>query len=138
MRRWLPIGLRLLLAAVFIYAAYSKLRQPWLVFAMSVDAYRILPEWAVIGVARILPWSELLIGILLLCGFFLRYTSLFATALLLLFFVLMLRSYGKGMGIDCGCFGFGEPLSVTTLLRDGALLACSFGLLAMSFLTRRM
>jgi uncharacterized membrane protein YphA (DoxX/SURF4 family) len=103
---------------------------------MSVDSYRVLPEWAVLAVARILPWGELLIGILLLSGFFLRYASFFATALLLLFFVLMLRSYGKGMGIDCGCFGLGEPLSVKTLVRDGTLLACSIGLLAMTLLKR--
>ena len=33
MKRWLSIVLRLLLSAVFLYAAYTKLRQPWLVFS---------------------------------------------------------------------------------------------------------
>jgi hypothetical protein len=49
--------------------------------------------------------------------------ALAATVILLVFFVLMLRAYGKGMGIDCGCFGVGEALTAKTLARDGSLLA---------------
>ena len=48
MMRWLRLFLRLLLAAVFLYAAWSKLRQPWLLFAMSIDSYQLLPPWAVL------------------------------------------------------------------------------------------
>ena len=44
--RHVRLVLRLLLAAVFLYAAYTKLRQPWLLFAMSIDSYHMLPEWA--------------------------------------------------------------------------------------------
>ena len=40
MRRLL-ITLRLIVAAVFLYAAYTKLREPWLVFAMAIDAYQL-------------------------------------------------------------------------------------------------
>jgi uncharacterized membrane protein YphA (DoxX/SURF4 family) len=116
---------RIVLAAVFIYAAYTKLRQPWLVFAMSVDAYQLLPEHGVLFVARTLPWTELAIGILLLIGYKLRYVALAATLILAVFFGVMLRSYIKGLGIDCACFGVGEALSAKTLLRDGALLALS-------------
>jgi uncharacterized membrane protein YphA (DoxX/SURF4 family) len=56
------LGLRVLLAVVFLYAAYTKLRQPWLLFAMSIDAYQILPQWAVLALGRTLPWMELLLG----------------------------------------------------------------------------
>ena len=44
--RYVLIALRVALAVVFLYAAYTKLRQPWLLFAMSIDAYQMLPEWA--------------------------------------------------------------------------------------------
>jgi len=117
--------LRLVLGAIFLYAAWTKLRQSWLIFAMSIDAYRLLPEWAVLTVARTLPWFELLVGLLLLAGWKLRWTAAAASGLLAMFFALMLRSYIKGEGIDCGCFGIGDAISVKTLLRDGSMLAAA-------------
>ena len=119
----LRLLLRLLLACVFLYSAYTKLRQPWLLFAMSVDSYGLLPEWAVLLVARTLPWLELLLGLTLASGYALPYAALFASAQLLLFFSVLVRSYFKGLGIDCGCFGVGEALTPKTLARDGLLLA---------------
>ena len=119
---------RLLLGAVFLYAAYTKLRQPWLVFAMAIDAYQLLPSWAVLLLARVIPWLELVLGILLLSGFLLRYVATFASGLLSVFFAVMLRSYVKGLGIDCGCFGVGEALGPITLARDGALVGISIAL----------
>src|SRR5689334_15157169 len=125
MTRWISLIGRIVLALVFVYAAYTKLKQPWLVFALSIDSYQLLPEWAVLTVARSLPWVELGIGILLLIGYGLRYVALVATVILVVFFVAMLRAFGKGLGIDCGCFGVGEALSTKTLIRDGSLLAIS-------------
>ena len=123
--RWVFLALRVQLGAVFLYAAWTKLRQPWLVFALSIDSYQLLPEWAVLALARTLPWLELLLGVLLIAGWHLRYVSIAASVLLLGFFGIMLRSYGKGLGIDCGCFGVGEALSAKTLLRDGLLVTAS-------------
>lgn len=130
----LKIVLRVVLGLVFCYAAYTKLRQPWLVFAMSIDAYRLLPPWAVFAVARTLPWTELAIGILLLSGRFLKYAAPVASVLLVVFYAAMIRAYAAGGGIDCGCFGVGEAVSSVTLVRDGVLLSCS---LALCFLEYR-
>ena len=124
----LQFVLRLVLGAVFIYAAYTKLRQSWLLFALSIDSYQMLPEWGVYAVARSLPWLELALGVLLVTGVWLRYLSLAATAILALFFSVMLVQYFRGVGIDCGCFGVGEALSAKTLLRDGVLLAAALAL----------
>jgi uncharacterized membrane protein YphA (DoxX/SURF4 family) len=133
MTRLLATTLRLLLATVFCYAAYTKLRQPWLVFAMSVDAYRLLPAWAVFTVARTLPWIELGIGLLLASGLWSRYSAAAATTLLIVFWFAMLRAWIAGAGIDCACFGIGEAVSALTLARDAALLACSGTLTALSW-----
>jgi uncharacterized membrane protein YphA (DoxX/SURF4 family) len=119
------VVLRLGLAAVFGYAAWVKLREPWIVFAMSVDAYHVLPQWGVIAVARGLPWIELLLALLLLAGMWKRVTMPAASLLLAVFFSLMVRAYVRGEAIDCGCFGPGEAISPITLLRDGGLLAAS-------------
>ena len=133
MTRRVTIVLRVLLGLVFLYAAYTKLRQPWLVFAMSIDAYGLLPEWGVLATARALPWMELAIGVLLLIGVGLRYVSLTATLILTVFFGIMLLSFGKGMGIDCGCFGMGEALTAKSLARDGTLLASAVVLTVLEF-----
>ena len=117
------VVLRLALGAVFVYAAWAKLRQPWELFAMSIDAYKVLPYWAVVVVARTLPWAELAIGLALMVGRWLRVSAGAASLLLAMFFVLMVRAYVMRMQIDCGCFGLGDPISARTLLRDGSLLA---------------
>ena len=44
-----------------------------MLFAMTVDAYGMLPQWAVILVARTLPWAELLLGLLLIAGKWMRF-----------------------------------------------------------------
>ena len=125
--------LRFILGFVFLYAAYTKLREPLSLFALSIDSYQLLPDYAVFAVAYTLPFVELGFGILLLIGWGLRWVAT-ATALILgTFFILMLRSYGKGMGIDCGCFGVGESLSVKTLIRDGVLLASAILLAVLAF-----
>jgi uncharacterized membrane protein YphA (DoxX/SURF4 family) len=135
--RWLLLSLRLFLAAVFLYAAYTKLRQPWLLFAMSIDAYQLLPAWAVLTLGRTIPWLELLLGLLLAAGIGLRYAAAGAAILLGAFFGVMLQAYIKGMGIDCGCFGLGEKISPLTLTRDGLFLAMSITLAILAFGVRR-
>ncbi len=129
--------LRVALGAVFVYAAWIKLRQPWELFAMSISDYGVLPDWAVRVVARTLPWAEALIGLALMAGRWLRVSAGAASLLLLVFFGLMVRAYATGMEINCGCFGPGEAISVRTLIRDGGLLAVSLFLTWTSFRGRR-
>jgi uncharacterized membrane protein YphA (DoxX/SURF4 family) len=122
MRKYAIILLRLTIGVVFLYAAYTKLRDPWTLFAMSIDSYRLLPEWGVLFVARTLPWFELALGVVLITGLALRYAAMAAAGLLGVFFTLMIVSFARGLTIDCGCFGPGEALGPKTLLRDGTLL----------------
>ena len=134
MRRYLVPALRVLLGAVFAYAAYTKLRQPLLIFAMAIDSYRLLPEQAAVALAYTIPWCELALGVLLVAGVWLRYTSWTAAAMLGFFFTMMVIAYARGLGIDCGCFGVGEALGPVTLARDGALVAAA---IALAILVRR-
>ena len=128
---------RVALGLVFVYAAYSKLRIPWMLFAMSINSYEILPEPMVILVARMLPWIELLLGLLLILGWKLRWVAAGATALLVAFFGMMLRAQAQGLGIDCGCFGVGERLGPITLARDGLLVALAVAVTVGAFRSQR-
>ena len=40
--RWIALALRIVLGAVFVYAAWLKLNDSWRIFAMDIDAYQIL------------------------------------------------------------------------------------------------
>jgi len=124
---------RLALGGIFIYAAWTKLRDPWLLFAMSIDGYKVLPQWAVEVVARTLPWFELALGLILVTGRLPKISSVAVSALLAVFFTLMVRAYVRGDTIACGCFGPGEQISALTLLRDGSLLVGALFLAAMAF-----
>ena len=135
--RWLWLALRVIIGVIFVYAAWTKLREPWQLFAMNIDSYRLLPLTAVEFVARTLPWFELLVGLMVIGGIWLRLSSTAISALLLVFFALMVRAYMSGMEINCGCFGTGEPISWKTLLRDGSMLAASLALTWSAFAHNR-
>ena len=135
--RWSAIALRVALGGVFVYAAWVKLRLPWQLFAGAIEDYKLVPAWSVIPLARSLPWAELLIGLLLVSGRWLRTASAACSLLLAVFFALMVRAFAKGMEISCGCFGPGETISWFTLLRDGSLLVASLGVTWMAFARRR-
>jgi uncharacterized membrane protein YphA (DoxX/SURF4 family) len=141
---------RVALAAIFLYAAYAKLKpqgtMPWSagslrvslsMFAMQVDSYQLLPPWAVNAVAHLLPPFELFLGLWLLSGLGLRWATLITSLLLAGFFTGMVRAYAMGQEISCGCFGPGEQIGPKTLLRDGSLLAVAVGITIGAFLIRR-
>ena len=127
---------RLVLAAVFLYAGYSKLALPNIkprppigvalsLFALQVDSYQMLPPWAVNVVAHTLPFAEIALGLLLLIGWQLRIWATLASVILLGFFAAVVRSYVLGLEINCGCFANPEPLTIKTVIRDGLLVALS-------------
>jgi uncharacterized membrane protein YphA (DoxX/SURF4 family) len=135
--RAVALVLRIALGAIFVYSAWSKLKDSWALFAMAVDSYQVLPLWGVQWVARTLPWVELLIGVLLIVGRWMRVATVGCSLLLLAFFGLMVRAHLKGMEINCGCFGPGEAISWRTLLRDGAMVVGSLLLTAATMLRSR-
>ncbi len=135
--RWIALALRVILGAIFVYAAYVKLRDPWELFALAINSYNILPLKAVEMVARTLPWFELAVGLMLIAGVWLRISASAVSALLMVFFGLMVRAFAQGKEISCGCFGNNEPISVWTLLRDGSMLAGALVLTWMAFRKQR-
>jgi uncharacterized membrane protein YphA (DoxX/SURF4 family) len=131
------ILLRVALGGVFLYAGYVKLRDPWQLFAAGIRDYEMVPNWAADLLAQSLPYFELLIGLLLIAGRFLRLSTVCTSGLLLVFFSLMVRAFAQGKEINCGCFGPNELISWKTLLRDGSMLAGSLFLTVVAFRSRR-
>ncbi|MGB8674912.1 MAG: MauE/DoxX family redox-associated membrane protein, partial [Candidatus Acidiferrales bacterium] len=109
LRILLIIG-RLALAAIFLVAAYAKLRPQggmrWSpasirtslsMFALQVDSYQLLPSSAVTRVAHFLPPFELFLGLWLLSGFAFRYSALATSFVIAGFFALVVRTYAMGL-----------------------------------------
>lgn len=118
---------RLALGALFLYAGYAKLRNPFL-FEMAVDGYQLLPPAGVIVVARGLPWLEVALGLLLWSGWKLPYSATLTTLLLGAFLTMMAITYARGIEAACGCFGTSEPISPRTLARDSGIFLIAAGL----------
>ncbi len=120
---------RVFLGAIFIYAGYTKLAASPLQFAATIEAYQLLPAWGVIWAVKIIPWLEIVLGLVILSGIAIRWTAGFAAALLAAFIIAMAITYARGIEADCGCFGIGEKISLLTLLRDSLFLLPAFFLL---------
>lgn len=95
--------LRVALGVVFVAASLDKLRSPS-AFAQNIANYRLLPYQAIDVVAIVLPWLELLAGILLALGFWIRANATIVNALLLVFIVAISQAIWRGLDISCGCF----------------------------------
>lgn len=131
---------RLLLGGIFVYAGYAKLTYPnhnlWpyfmlkfsvsanlSTFAFQVESYKVLGAEGSSLVAHTLPLVEIVLGLLLLIGWQFRIWAAMVTTMLAGFLTLVTRAYLLHMDINCGCFGTPEPLTLMTVVRDGALVA---------------
>ena len=114
---------RLVLVAAFLLAAIPKIQDP-VAFAISVESYRILTGQAVLWVALVLPWLELVIGFGLLIPKMRRASSLLIILLLSIFVGLHASAWIRGLDIDCGCYAIESVSSNYFLLisRNCALI----------------
>ena len=135
---YLLLAFRLLLAAIFIYAAVQKIGKPN-AFAEEIRNYGVVgfgPPLYIMAV--VLPWIELLCGLSLVTGVAVRGAALILIGLNAMFLaVIAKRTIGYvGDGtpfmkvyFDCGC-GFGAVYAWKKLLEDAVYLLMSLALLA--------
>lgn len=124
---------RVLLGTVFIVASIDKIASP-AVFAVSVEAYRLLPLWPINILALVIPWLELICGLFLLAGVYLRGSSTVIAALLAVFIVGISSAILRRLTIDCGCFGAGvtSPVSWLRVAEDAGLFVLAVHLFVFS------
>lgn len=129
--KYLLFIIRIVLAFIFIYAGAEKISNPD-DFALSISNYRLLPIASLNFFAVILPWIEIVSGILLLFGISVKENSAIILSLLLLFTIAIVISLFRGLSIDCGCFGKGTQIGLfkfgeNLLMIVGSLLLTVFG-----------
>jgi len=143
---------RVALGAIFIVAAYGKLRpqlgMPWSIhslkvslslFTMQVYSYQMLSSQAASTLGHFLPFFELFLGLWLITGIALRYSSLLATLSFCGFMAAIASAYHRGLAINCGCgIGPEEQVGPGALARDGLkFLPLALAVTIGAFLIRR-
>jgi uncharacterized membrane protein YphA (DoxX/SURF4 family) len=128
MERTLLLGLRVVVGAVFLYAAVDKIVHPDR-FADVVWDYNLLPAALVNPFAVCLPWVELVAGLLLVTGAWVPSTALLTAGLTVMFLVAVGINLARGAdGFHCGCFSTTQegPSEAWSLMwRDALLLAAA-------------
>ena len=96
--------LRTLVAALFLFAAFTKLIDPGS-FAQQIANYQLTAWPVTAGLALFLPALELCVGICLLVGGWESGALVWTTILLAIFSGALITAIARGLSIDCGCFG---------------------------------
>ncbi len=119
---YLAIFCRLLLGAIFIQFALSKIMRP-AVFALNVVEYQLMPAWGVNLWALILPWAELVAGLFLVLGIRTRTAAIFIGGMNVIFIIGLVNAILQQYPINCGCVGeVGEPVNWWKVLKNTGML----------------
>ncbi|GJQ25434.1 MAG: hypothetical protein HBSAPP02_04660 [Phycisphaerae bacterium] len=126
-------------AGVFLYAGFEKIVEPRQ-FVIAISNYRIVPERGLNALALILPWLECLAAIALILPTTRRAGAILICGMLVMFITAV--SYSalyRGLNIDCGCFGKGNPSAagVKTIVFDSVLLLATIASVLLSPVRRR-
>jgi len=124
---WAVVFARLVLGGVWLVAGLTKVGDLD-ASVRAVRAYRLLPEVPAQVVGTALPLAEILLGVLLVAGLFVRVSAVASAVLMAAFVVGIASAWARGLRIDCGCFGSGgqlapgeDPAYGWELARDGGL-----------------
>lgn len=117
---------RILVGGIFLWGSIHKLRFPY-EFLDTVYAYETVGAKGTMILAMVLPWLELMVGLLLLAGAVLGGALLTSMLLLTTFVIAQCSVIYRGLEISCGCFSADGGATVTymTVVRTGALLAAT-------------
>jgi uncharacterized membrane protein YphA (DoxX/SURF4 family) len=116
---------RVYLGGVFIFASLHKIADP-ASFALDVATYQLLPLELVNLTALVMPWVEIIAGVMIVVGFRTRAAALLIAAMMLMFMVALGWALYQGLDMSCGCFASSQeedPISAATMWRDAGWLA---------------
>ena len=132
--RAVRIILRIGLGFVFIYASIDKVIHPDQFAEIMMD-YEILPHVVVNLSALWLAWLEVVLGVCLITGVWVRASALMVTGLTVIFIGGLSIAFTRGVGLHCGCFSTesgGAVRTWTSLWQEGLLLLACVWLMVMS------
>ncbi len=93
---------QVILGGIFIFAGLGKVTQTG-AFEQAIANYKILSPALVKAAAVVLPWVELVFGVLLILNVVPRISASVLSSLLVVFIVAIGINIFRGIDIDCGC-----------------------------------
>ncbi|OGU58247.1 MAG: hypothetical protein A2V66_03380 [Ignavibacteria bacterium RBG_13_36_8] len=132
MQKYFLLCLRILLALVFLFAAIGKISNPE-EFAVAITNYKMFPTFIINLIAIIVPWIELVIGLLMLFGIAVKENAIIISTFLFCFIIIIAIALIRGLDIQCGCFSTheGQRIGITKILENFIMLA--FGIYLVLF-----
>jgi len=94
---------RWVLGAIFIYASINKIEYP-AAFSEAISNYRLFPDVLINLLAIWLPWLELMTGLFLITGLWIKGNALILSILSSMFSIITGIAIFRGLDISCGCF----------------------------------
>ena len=121
---YLGLIVRLAVGIIFIYASIDKIGAPSQ-FARIVYNYHFLPGSLINIFALILPWIEIVCGILLIVGIYKEGSILILNLMIIAFIIAIGVNLFRGISLECGCFSVSSKAkgsALNLLFRDIGLL----------------
>lgn len=89
-------------------------------FAQAIENYKIFGTFLSRWGSVFIPTLEFILAILLITGKWIREAFIAATALFIIFDVMIFQAYLRGLDISCGCFGTSHsPIDIWKFLENG-------------------
>lgn len=126
--KYLLIAFRIIVGGVFVYASLNKLMNQE-EFAKAIYNYKFLPSALINIFAIVLPYVELIAGLFLIAGIYVRGSSFLILLMLIIFIIALTQAYLRGLDINCACFSLENPEQksdiFTRIIEDILLLAAT-------------
>lgn len=116
-----------LLVLILLVSGISKIIDPE--FALEVlKAFNLFNESINIFIISILPILEIILAVMLLLNYKIRFTNISTIILFFTFFVISIWGYLLGLDKDCGCFGelIESSFGISMIIRNFFLLLLTF------------
>ena len=116
--------LRIFIGCMFVFSGYFK-AVDLESFESLIRMYDIVPDFLAVYPAIVIPYIELITGLLLIAGYKIRAVSFILFCFMGMFSIFISINIWRGNNFDCGCFelsrlgiGISEDLSIKLVIRD--------------------
>jgi|GEM_PF-1285935 len=119
MKPLLLLLFRIFLGAIFLIAGLAKFLD-LSGFAFTLGKLNIVPIYLISPISYFIPTIEILLGLALIIGIFIRYATISIFCLLIIFsIVILIQIFNKNV-IDCNCFGpfFSSRFNIYAFFRN--------------------
>jgi uncharacterized membrane protein YphA (DoxX/SURF4 family) len=125
--RWAAAGAaaRVIVGLVFLISGVQKSFAAPEEFAAVIEQYRLLPDNRILMFATVVPWLEVLVGLALVFGYWVRVSTAAGGAFFLMFLGALASTLIRGITLEnCGCFGGGIHLTQAQAMGLDSFLLC--------------